>query len=51
MTAAANFTFHLAPVSKTLAQQMAGKLQLLPPTGLPDGFLKDDEHVLFFSQQ
>jgi hypothetical protein len=51
MTSAGNFTLHLAPVSKTFAQQLAGDIQLLPVTGLPADFLKDDEHVLLFSQQ
>lgn len=28
---------------------MAGDLNLLTPTGLPDDFLKEDEHPLFFT--
>lgn len=37
---------HLLPVKKEVAQKLAGGRELLTPTGLPDGYLKDDEHLL-----
>lgn len=44
-----NLTHFILPISKTEAQSLAGDLNLLTPTGLPDDFLKEDEHPLFFT--
>ncbi|PWN45459.1 hypothetical protein IE81DRAFT_191628 [Ceraceosorus guamensis] len=35
---------HVIPIKRAFAQQLAGKYKLLPPTGLPEGFLAPDEH-------
>lgn len=43
-TASLNATFFVVPIPKSEALKMTKGRKLLPPRGLPQGFLKDDEH-------
>lgn len=46
-TAALNTTYYFVPIAAEEARSLAGGRALLKPKGLPEGYLKDDEHVLF----
>lgn len=43
-TASFNGTYFVVAIPKAEAQKMAGNRALLPPRGLPDGFIGADKH-------
>lgn len=45
-TASWNLTAFVLPISKSLAQSMSGGHKLLPPRGLPAGYIGADQHPL-----
>lgn len=48
-TASLNMTSFVIPLKKDAVQKMVGHRALLPVKGLPQGYLKDDEHPLVLS--
>lgn len=48
-TASLNQTSFVVPIKKTMASQIVGNRKLLPVKGLPNGYLKSDEHPLVIS--